>query len=67
VISDYVATDSALVWSSQVAPLPLAIFCYQVFFVYDPSSSTSLLSSADARKSAKTNPRTRERRRHTVT
>jgi len=24
---------------------PLAIFCYQVFFDYDPSSSTSLLSS----------------------
>jgi len=26
---------------------PLAIFCNQVFFVYDPSSSTSLLSSVD--------------------
>jgi hypothetical protein len=25
---------------------PLAIFCNQVFFVYDPSSSASLLSSA---------------------
>jgi len=24
---------------------PLAIFCDQVFFVYDPSSATSLLSS----------------------
>jgi len=28
-------------------PNPLAIFCYQVFFEYVPSSATSLLSSAD--------------------
>jgi len=33
--------------------LPLAIFCDQVFFDYDPSSSTSLLSSAMGQTKAK--------------
>ena len=33
--------------------LPLAIFCVQVFFDYDPSSSTSLLSSAMGQTKAK--------------
>jgi hypothetical protein len=41
-----VAVDPAHMWSSQVLLPPLAIFCNQVFFDYDPSSSTSLLSSA---------------------
>ena len=34
-------------------PNPLAIFCCQVFFVYYPSSSTSLLSSAMDQTKAK--------------
>jgi hypothetical protein len=29
----------------RAAEIPLAIFCYQVFFDYDPSSAASLLSS----------------------
>merc|ERR1719336_3431082 len=33
--------------------LPLVIFCDQVFFDYDPSSSTSLLSSAMGQTKAK--------------
>jgi len=50
-------TVSALVWSSQAPSPPLAIFCYQVFFVYDPSSSTSLLSSAMDQTKAKNGKR----------
>jgi len=38
-------------------PNPLAIFCCQVFFVYDPSSATSLLSSAMDQTKAKNGKR----------
>jgi len=36
------AADRAQTWSSPVSANPLAIFCYQVFFDYVPSSATSL-------------------------
>merc|ERR1719433_672870 len=50
----FAAAGPALGGSSQAPPpFPLAIFCDQVFFDYDPSSSTSLLSSAMGQTKAK--------------